>query len=554
MKSLKNNLSTWIILGVILIFAFFIRTYNISSVPNGFHTDEAIIADNANFILNTGRDTNNNFFPLQTEVFGDYNPMGYAYLAVVPIKIFGLTEFAARSVGVFLGALTALGVFLLAYSIFEKIKISLLASFLMAFSPWSIILSRSTEQTASSLIFIILGFSLLIWGIKKEKATYLLLATFLLFVSYFMYFTPRFFVPLLLLTFFAPLKFWYKNRKKLFVKVFIACFIFLGTVSSILVLGVAGGANRFNQVSIFGFPETRLVMEEKIREDGGTAHMPIAITRVFHNKIVDYSYTYARNYLEYFSANFLFIKGGFPTWLSSPGTGLVYLIELPFIIYGLYLLVKKKKEWSFVLLLWLLVGPATASLTVDDIPNVRRAFVMVPVIEILAAYGFLTAIKKIPKPFRSASIGIFAIFFVFNSFYFFHQYFIHSPVHRNWYRHEGFDQVMEFVKKDYPNYEMIVVSKSFGTIYPAILFYMKYEPSKYLGEGSTKDKDGSGFGKFFFVHSECPSLDVDSRIPSVNKTIYIEDGNCKSPTTLQNKKYVYINRKDDTKAFRIVYD
>ena len=53
MKLLKNNLSTCIILGVILVFAFFIRAYNLSSVPNGFHVDEAIIADNANFILNT---------------------------------------------------------------------------------------------------------------------------------------------------------------------------------------------------------------------------------------------------------------------------------------------------------------------------------------------------------------------------------------------------------------------------------------------------------------------------------------------------------------------
>ena len=554
MKLLKNNLSTCIILGVILVFAFFIRAYNLSSVPNGFHVDEAIIADNANFILNTGRDTNNNFLPLQTEVFGDYNPTGYTYLAIIPIKILGLTVFAVRSVGVFLGVLAVLGVFFLAYSIFEKISIGLLASFFMALSPWDIIVSRSTEETASSLVFIVFGFALLIWGVKREKIPYLLSATLLLFISYFMYFTPRFFVPLLFLTFFVPLKFWYKNRAKLFTKVFIGCFIFLGITSFLLIVGVSGGSSRFNQVSIFGFPETRLVMEEKIREDGGTRSMPIAVTRIFHNKIVDYSVTYVNNYLQYFSGDFLFIKGGFPIWLSSPGTGLVYIVELPFIIYGLYVFVKEKKKWSFVLLLWLLLGPATASLTVDDIPNVRRALVMVPVIEILAAFGFLTAIRSIPRSFRTLGIIFLAAIFMFNSLYFFHQYFVHSPVHRNWYRYEGFNQVMEYVKKDYPNYEKIVVSKSFGAIYPEILFFTNFKPSKYLEEGSPKDKDGSGFGKFFFVSSECPTLDIDPRLSKVGKIMYVEDGRCKVSKIRQYRKYVYVNHKDNTKAFRIVYD
>ena len=553
MSLLKNNLWVSILLFLILIISLFVRFYKLDVVPNGFHIDEAIIADNANFILNTGRDTNNNFLPLQTEVFGDYNPTGYAYLAIAPIKILGLTIFAARSVGAFLGALAVIGVFFLAYSIFEKKRISLLASLFTALSPWGIALSRSTEQTAASLVFIIFGFALLVWSVKKEKILYLLVAVLLLFISYFMYFTPRLFVPLIFLLFFAPLRYWYEKRKTVFLKVFIGCFLFLAIASFVLVFGTSGGSNRFNQVSIFGFPETKLVMEEQIREDGGTT-TPIILTRIFHNKILNYSLTYVQNYLEYFTGGFLFIEGGRPIWLNVSRVGLVYIIELPFIIYGLYLLVKEKKKWGFLVLGWLLIAPMVASLTVDDIPNTRRALVMVPVLEILAAYGVINFLESLSKRIRVIGVSILALLFILNSLYFFHQYFVHTTIHQNWYRNEGFEQMMSVVKKDYSNVDKIVVSKSSGGNYPLILFYMNYSPSMYLKEGHTKDKAYTGFGKFFFVDAACPSIDKDSKFPNVKNTIYIDDGNCRNYKTLKIKKHIFIYRKDGTKAFRVVYN
>lgn len=553
MSLLKNNLWVSILLFLILIISLFVRFYKLDIVPNGFHIDEAIIADNANFILNTGKDTNNNFLPLQTEVFGDYNPTGYAYLAIAPIKILGLTIFAARSVGALLGALAAIGVFFLAYSIFERTRISLLASLFTALSPWGIALSRSTEETAASLVFIIFGFALLIWSVKKEKILYLLIAVFLLFISYFMYFTPRLFVPLIFLLFFAPLGYWYEKRKTVFLKIFISCFLFLAVASFILVFGASGGSNRFNQVSIFGFPETKLVMEEQIREDGMST-TPIILTRIFHNKILNYSLTYAQNYLEYFSGEFLFTKGGFPIWLNASRVGLVYIVELPFIIYGLYLLVKEKKKWGFLMLGWLLIAPIIASLTVDDIPNTRRALVMVPVLEILAAYGAINFLESLSKRVRAIGASILVILFILNSLYFFHQYFVHTTIHQNWYRSEGFEQMMSVVKKDYSDVDKIVVSKSSGGIYPLILFYMNYSPSVYLKEGHTKDKAYTGFGKFFFVDAACPSIDRDSKFPNVKNTIYIDDGNCRNYKTLKLAKHIFIYRKDGTKVFRMVYN
>ena len=552
MAFIKKNLSSILVIFVVLVLSFFLRFYDLSNVPLGFHIDEAIIADNANSVLQTGRDTNNNYLPLQTEQFGDYNPMGYAYLAVLPINFLGMTIFAARSVGAFLGALAAVATFFLAFAIFEKKKISFLASLLVAVSPWGVVMSRSTEETASALVFVIAGFALLIFSIKKEKILPLLLSVVVLFISYFMYFNPRLFVPLLFLALFLPIKYWYQARKKLFTKVFIGCFLFIA-LSALLLVKSGGGSDRFNQVSIFGFPETKLVMEEQIREDG-VSDTAIPITRIFHNKPFDYSLTFLRNYFQYFSADYLFIKGGLPEWFTVPKMGLVYLIELPFIIYGFYLLFKQKKNWAFVIIAWLLLAPAAASLTVDDIPNVRRSFMMVPVIEIIAAIGIIGFFTFIPRSLKKISIGIFIVLFAFNFFYFLHQYFVHAPIHKNWWRNEGFGEMIQIVKGDYENYDKIIVTKAWGGIYPLVLFYMNYDPNKYLTEGPTKDADFTGFGKFFFVPTDCPSINKDPRFPKADKIIYVDSGNCPDYKGLENIKHTYVTRKDQTKVFRIVYD
>jgi hypothetical protein len=549
----KQNLLVAILLGIILVLSLFVRFYNLTNIPSGFHIDEAIIADNAYSIMKTGKDTDNNFLPLQTEQFGDYNPTGYAYLAILPIKFLGLTIFAARSVGAVLSVLTVLGVFFLTYAFFERKNLSLLTALFVALSPWDIVLSRSTEETVSALVFIVFGFAFLIWGIKKERIRYLLLATILLFISYFMYFTPRLFVPLLLLAFFIPVKYWYAKRKTLFTKVFIGCFLLLSVIALFLVVGVKGGASRANQVSIFGFPETQLVMAEQIREDG-IQDTPVLITHLFHNKPLAYSITFARNYLQYFSGGFLFTDGGLPIWFKVPQMGLMYLVELPFILYGLYWFFREKRSWSFIVIIWLLLAPVIAALTVDDIPNVRRALIMVPVLEMLAAYGVLAAYKNIPKKIQKVAVILFIVIFSFNSLYFFHEYFVHSPIHQNWYRNAGFGEMVATVQKDYQNYDKIIVTKSLGGIYPLILFYTKYDPATYQQEGFPKDKAYGGFGKFFFAEASCPSKDRDSRFPNVRKTIYVDNGDCPDYPALNKLEHTYIVGKDGVRIFRIVYE
>ena len=549
----KKKLLIGICLILIVSFSLLIRVYKLSSIPLGFHIDEASLGYNGYSLLLTGKDENNQKLPLYIDMFGDNRPSGYHYLTEIPIKFLSLNEFSTRFPGAIFGTLTVVSFFFLAQLLFKSKKVSLISSFLLAIASWHVVLSRASAETIVSLFFIISGFVLLLFSLQKQKPIYCFAAAATLSISFFFYHTSRVFVPLL---FFVSILYlyptWIKSRKKYKISLLLSFFI-LSFISFSLVFLIKGGAGRFSQVNIFSYPEVKLVLEEQIREDG-ISKAPVFLTRAFHNKVINYSLTFASNYFDYFSGKFLFVQGGLPNWYKVPGLGLIYIVELPFILIGLFYLFFSKNRYHKFPLIWLILAPVTAAFTVDDTPNIQRAIVMFPMIELIAAYGFVIFTNRFKDFKYKAAVVFFALLLIMNFSYFLHQYFVHSLVHRSWHRNEGFGQMVNLIKKDYARYDKIIVTKSFGGIYSLILFYMKYDPSQYQKEGSSKDKDNTGFGKFFFTTSACPSIDRNPNFPKVEKAIYVDNGSCPEYKSLINKEYTYVTRKDGTRVFRIVYE
>src|SRR5574337_2158196 len=94
--------------GIVLVAAF-LRFYQLGTNPPSLTWDEAAWGYNAYSLGLNGKDEFGRFLPITyLESFVDFKPPMYAYLDVLPVKIFGLNEFATRFPSALFGTLTVL--------------------------------------------------------------------------------------------------------------------------------------------------------------------------------------------------------------------------------------------------------------------------------------------------------------------------------------------------------------------------------------------------------------------------------------------------------------
>ena len=158
-----------ILIGVVFLAAF-LRFYQLGINPPSLAWDEAALGYNAYSIGETGRDEFGRFLPYDYFAsFGDYKPPLYVYAAVLPVKIFGLNEFAVRFPSAFFGTLTVLLTYFLVKELFPKLKDSWLpeiAAFFLAISPWHTQLSRAAWEANLASFFVVLGVLLFLKSLK----------------------------------------------------------------------------------------------------------------------------------------------------------------------------------------------------------------------------------------------------------------------------------------------------------------------------------------------------------------------------------------------------
>lgn len=542
--------SSFIILGLILFVAGIFRFYDLGNYPVGFQIDEASLGYNGYSLLQTGKSDEGKLLPLYVDIFGDNRPSGYHFLATIPVFLFGLTEFSTRFPGAFFGLLTIIPVFLLSLFIFNEKKTALFSALLIAIAPWHIVLSRASAETIVALFFILFGFYYLLRSIKSHIVLQAIIGITLLCASYFFYHTPRVFIPLMII---ATTILFYKevfNKKfKSYRNIYVLLVCLLFFLSFSLVFLIPGGSGRFSQVNVFSHPETSLVLAEQHREDGSYGVGTLE-ARFFHNKIINFGFDYISNYLEYFSGSFLFIDGGLPNWYDVDRMGLLHVFQLPLLLVGIFLCLKKHTKLSLFPIVWILLAPTTAALTVDDVPNLQRAIVLFPMLDILSAYGLISVMLLLGKKWKVLSQILLTIIVIYSVVYFLHQYFVHGYTHRTWVRNNGFSEMMEHVNTYYGRSDKIIMTKTGGG-YPLVLFYSKYNPSTYIAEGSPKDSDYKGFGKFIFVPQECPSLQSGVDVQISENIMYVDRGSCPVNTGLKVRRDVL--REDGSLGFRVYY-
>lgn len=549
------------VLLAIIIFAAFLRLYRLGEIPVGLHRDEAFLGYNAYSILKTGRDITGAWYPIHLRSFL-YSPAGYSYASIPFIAMLDLSAFSVRLASAFSGTLTIFVTFLLLLTLFRDDKyrhiLALAGSFLLAISPWHINLSRTATENSLATLLITSG--TLLFLLARKKYAYLLTSYCLFFISLITYQAPRAFLPL-----FIPflIVLFRKNRSIRLTSIAVILYVALILLPTTVILRSPKLSLRLSTVSLFATPQTQLVLEEQIREDGTAAINPL-LARIFHNKMIGYGEEFLRIYFQHFSFDFLFTDNGLPSRYRVPGSGLLYLIELPLIIYGAFCLARKKSPAMRLIFAWVLLAPVGSSLAFDDVPNLQRTMLIFPAVTSLSAYGLISLLSMKSKYRFYLILSMLTFIFAYQFTSYLHDYYVHQIVHRPWFRQEGYKELVEKVNALLPNYEKAIITNSESGSAILFLFYSKYDPGIFINETHTENDiafDRINFSHFEFTTADCPlteiiTVDEVTGKKTVTYTgkpniLYVNSGRCETPKT-KATLLGEIRRHDQSPVFQIL--
>lgn len=462
----------WILIGIIIL-GLVLRVVALNKFPSGFTPDEASFGYDAYSILHTGRDQWGQTLPLVLKSFGDYKAPVYTYAAIPFVAILGLTKEAVRLPNVLFGTAAILVVYFLVRKIINE-KTALMAAFLLAISPWHIMMSRGAFEANLTTFFLSLGVYLLI---SKR----FLWAALILGINLFTYHSAKLVTPLVLL-FFVLI---YRNEllkinKKKFILPVLVFAVFL-TVTAFTLLNGAG--TRVKDVSIFnGSLEEAFTMRENAISVGENKY----IAKLVHNKFTVDIQRFVGNYVTYFSPSYLFTHGPAEfTYGMLPGQGVLYWFELPLLVLFLVSFIRSKdKRFHLFLLGWILVAPIPAALATGPGYAGNRSVIMIPAIQIALAIGLAEGLKYLNNKYLKIA---YLAFGVFCFAVFLESYFIASPSIASKDMLYGDLEAATWLSQNVDKNTQVVVDKSLSEPHIYIAFANKWNPNDY--QKATRDWD-----------------------------------------------------------------
>jgi len=445
----------------VLILAAVLRFYHLGSNPPSPYWEEAAIGYDAYSILKTGKDFHGNSWPLIAfESFGDYKPSLYFYATVPSVALFGLNTFAVRFPSALFGTLTVLLVYLLCLKIgnwkpaLPAGRLGILAALLLSVSPWHLQLSRAGFEAN-------LGLFLLVLGVFWSPA---------LALSMYAYHANRIFAPLLFLVLAAS------GRIK---KILTSSIVLL-----VLILPILWQFNspvirqRFAETSAFATLQPIIKSNQLIAADGGGT-----FARLIHHRYWQYSQIFLKNYFDHFSFNYLFLQGDANPRHSIQIVGGLYLIQLPFLLYGLLQSLKKRTKTDLMLLAWLFLAPIPAALTLAS-PHALRSLAMLIPLTIFTAKGVIR-FKKIFLIILLIEAGRYL--------YLYHQVYPYQWSSQWQY---GYQEMVQYVDANQAKYNQIYITRQLGRPSIYYWFYTKTNPRLVQAQNQTVAKDQGEYLEF----------------------------------------------------------
>lgn len=476
-----------VLLFLIILLGAFLRFYKLGEAPAGLYLDEAGQGYSAYSILKTGKDEFGKVFPIVFRSFVDFKTPVYIYMVAPLIPFLDLTKFTVRFPSFFFSALTFPVLYLLIEKLIEiskiknlnliknlKFKISILASLLLAISPWHILFGRTNFECNVALFFMLAGLLTFYYALKKPWL--LILSSILFAIAIPSYHSQRIITPLLLIILFI------RHYRTLIDKshlkftiwgLIIGLIISLPTLSVMATPGFlarAGGLNIFSH--------TRQM------PSGFIENCSSFVCPLVNNSIFLSIQEFGSLYLSYFSPRNMFILGDSGPRSSFPYLSTFFLWQFPFYIYGLYILIRNKKlgELRFLTLALLLISPLPAAVTRDPYSTIRSLPLVIPQI-IIVSLGIITSFNLLKSKYFKFLFLITFAFLLAYSLLKLHSSVIILNEHyraREW--NYGWQQVVQVIQTKLDPALPIVVDNARSEPYSQLLFFLKSDPVKYQQE------------------------------------------------------------------------
>lgn len=523
-----------LLIGILLI-ASFLRLWKINEVPVSLFGDELDVGYHAYSILKTGKDYSGNFMPLHFQSLAEWRTPLYLYSAVPTVAIFGISPWGVRLPAALFGILDVWVFYLLVRLVTGKWQLAILASFLLAVSPWHIQYSRAGFEVTQMLALYLAGvyfFVLAIRSIREggsglKDGKWLTASAICFGLTPWSYSTAKLFLPLTVL---AVLAIWWRQLLKLPRKQLItAGVVFFMVVSPIAYSTVFGGGTaRFNYISVFSDPTTvPEVGFDRLRDawmrdvSAQIGIQPTVVDRILHNKPVWWGNVLLRNYFQSYSTQFLFINGDLNPRHSPQGIGQLYEYEALFLLLGIAFFLTRPldKKVKLFFAFWLVAAPIPAALTRDGGMHATRLFFMLPPLVFLVVYGVWSFYHELPHRFHKLFSICYSLILLLSFVFYQHKFWVHYPWDSERWWHAGFCNAIQAAVRREAHYERIIVTTATE---PPVIFFLgcsQYPPANFhanlpLAQEATDLGQLTRLGKYYFGSLEDLSM-LDK------KTLYV---------------------------------
>jgi len=470
---------------LIILFAAYLRLYQLGNVPPSLDWDEVSLAYNAKALLETGKDEYGNSWPITIRSFNDYKPALYTYILIPSIAVFGESNFAIRLPSALLGTLTVLMTYLLVVELFSnkndslytpRKTIALVASLLLTISPWHAHFSRVAFEANIGLSFFIAG---MYCFQKARKNPWWLVGSAGAFgLSLMAYHSTKVIIPLLMGIIIWPYLKGFFAAPWALISATIIALLFGGLILRTIQLGV--GQARLNTVSIMTIDNLLDNSRHRIEAENYSL-----TSRIINHRYVAYFKEVAGGYLDHFDPKFWFIEGDSIERLTFVKTmGLLFWWEAIFLIVGLLYLASHPGNNKKVIFAWFLLAPAAASLT-SGTPNAIRSIYFLPTFQIFISVGIITVMSWLKQP--NIWVRIMALGYVFGAIVnvgvYFHHYYTHASGETSSGWQYGYQPMIEWVMKEKDKYNKVIITTSYDQPYIYTLWYGKYSPRQWQNDG-----------------------------------------------------------------------